>query len=364
MGEKPIYVTKAFLPPLEEYQKYLEQIWDNGQLTNSGPLHEQFEKEVAEYLRLGTPLKFVANGTLALQVALRALDITEGEIITTPFSYVATTSSILWEHCTPVFVDIDESTLNIDPNGIEMAITEKTKAILAVHVFGNPCDVEAIQAVADKHGLKVIYDAAHAFGVRYKDESILEYGDVSTLSFHATKLFHTIEGGAVIARDKTVADKVDLIRRFGHQGDNHKMLGINAKASEFQAAMGLLNLQYVEGLIGRRKVVSEQYDLRLAGLVERPVVSPSATYNFAYHPIILRDTQELQNVIKALNDRNVFPRRYFYPSLNKLPYIEQGVPQPISESIASRILCLPLYDSLDGDTVNKISDVVESCVKK
>lgn len=363
MNDEPIYVTKTFLPPLEEYEQYLAQIWDNVQLTNSGPLHEQFEKEVSNYLHLDAPLKFVTNGTLALQVALRALNITGGEIITTPFSYVATTSSILWEHCTPVFVDIDETTLNIDPAKIEAAITEATKAIMAVHVFGNPCDVEAIQTIADKHNLKVIYDAAHAFSIQYKGKSILEYGDISTLSFHATKLFHTIEGGAIIAPDKAVAAKVDLIRRFGHYGDDHIMLGINAKASEFQAAMGLVNLRYADEIIQRRKAVSELYDSRLKGVVQRPVTPADATYNFAYYPIILKNTAELENVTKALGRHGIFPRRYFYPSLNTLPYVEAGKPQPVSESIASRILCLPLYDSLSEEEVNKIGEIVATCVK-
>lgn len=362
MSQEPLYVTKSFLPPLEEYEKYLSQIWAGGQLTNNGPLHKQFEKQVSEYLRIDRPFKFVANGTLALQVALNALDITEGEIITTPFSYVATTSAILWERCTPVFVDIDENTLNIDPKNIEAAITPKTKAILAVHVFGNPCDVEAIQEIADKHNLKVVYDAAHAFAVQYRGKSLLEYGDISTLSFHATKLFHTIEGGGIISKDIQLASKVDLTSRFGHESDEHIIPGINAKANEFQAAMGLVNLQYIDAIISRRKAVSEQYTSRLGTAVKRPTLQEGTEYNYAYYPIVLKDNHELENVIKVLNDQNIFPRRYFYPSLNRLPYLNNESAMAVSEVIASRILCLPFHDSLDIDSVNKISDNVLQCI--
>ena len=362
MENTPIYVTKSFLPPIEEYEEYLSQIWQNAQLTNNGPLCLQFEKSVSEYLGIDSSLKFVTNGTLALQLSLRALSITDGEIITTPFSYVATTSAILWERCTPVFVDIDESTLNIDPKNIEAAVTEKTKAILAVHVFGNPCDVEAIQKIADKYNLKVIYDAAHAFAVQYKSKSILEYGDISALSFHATKLFHTIEGGGIVTTNSDVASKVDLISRFGHTGDDHEMLGINAKASEFQAAMGLVNLRHIDGIIERRKSATEQYDARLADVVRRPVVRSGTEYNFAYYPVILKNHDELQKITKALNDQNIFPRRYFYPSLDELPYVETKEALEVSKSIASRILCLPFHDALDVDTINKISDIVQKCI--
>jgi len=359
----PIYVTKTFLPPRAEYEEYLTKIWESDQLTNNGPLHKQFEKEVSEYLRIDLPFKFVTNGTLALQIALKALDVDKGEIITTPFSYVATTSVILWERCTPVFVDIDENTLNIDPKEIEAAITPKTKAILAVHVFGNPCNVEAIQAIADKHNLKVIYDAAHAFAVRYKGKSILEYGNASALSFHATKLFHTIEGGGIVTKGDHVASKADLSSRFGHNGDNHIMLGINAKASEFQAAMGLVNLKHIDGIIERRRLVTEQYDARLGGAVKRPIIQADTEYNFAYYPVILKNNDELERVMKALNAQDIFPRRYFHPSLNNLPYIHPKRPMKVSDDIASRILCLPFHDSLDLDIVNRISGIVLDCLK-
>lgn len=356
---EPIYVTKTFLPPKEEYETYLDTIWRSGHITNTGPLAAEFESRTKKYLGVDNFL-FVANGTLALQVALRALEIDDGEVITTPFSYVATTSAILWEHLTPVYVDIDAKTLNIDPTKIEAAITDKTKAILAVHVFGNPCDVEAIEAIATKHDLRVIYDAAHAFGVTYKGKSLLDYGDISICSFHATKLFHTIEGGAIIAKDTAVHDKAELMRRFGHTGDEHYILGINAKASEFQAAMGLCNLNYIDGNILKRREATELYDQKLNGLFQRPVIHPQVHYNYAYYPVLLQNESELERVVNRLKDINVFPRRYFYPSLNKLPYIPKTEDCPVSEDIATRILCLPLYADLAHQDITTISEVLSA----
>jgi dTDP-4-amino-4,6-dideoxygalactose transaminase len=355
--EKPIYVTKTFLPPKEEYEKYLDKIWQSDQLTNNGPLLSEFEVKTKEYLGVENFL-FVTNGTLALQLALRALDITEGEIITTPFSYVATTSAILWEHCTPVYVDIDPHTLNINPAKIESAITNNTKAILAVHVFGNPCDVEAIEKIAKKYNLKVIYDAAHAFGVRYKGKSLLYYGDISICSFHATKLFHTIEGGGIVTRDPVVHEKTELIRRFGHNGDEHIMLGINAKASEFQAAMGLCNLKYVDRNIKKRKQLSELYDKLLGSHLHRPRLNAEAEYNYGYYPIIFKDEMSLLKTFDKLNVHNIYPRRYFYPSLNKLSYLASREECPESEDIALRIACLPLYADIDADIVTQICEII------
>jgi dTDP-4-amino-4,6-dideoxygalactose transaminase len=353
----PIYVTKTFLPPQEEYERYINEIWKSGQITNNGPLLKEFEKRVKSYLSAENFL-FLGNGTLALQIALQALDITEGEIITTPFSYVATTSAILWEHLTPVYVDIDSRTLNIDPAKIEAAITDKTKAILAVHVFGNPCDVESIEKIAKKHNLKVIYDAAHAFGVRYKGKSLLDYGDISICSFHATKLFHTIEGGGIISRDAAVHDKAELMRRFGHNGDEHYMLGINAKASEFQAAMGLCNLNYIDDNILKRQEATELYDKKLNRLFQRPAIHSQAHYNYAYYPVLLQNEAELERVVNRLKDINVFPRRYFYPSLNKLPYVPNAEDCPVSEDIATRILCLPLYADLEQKDIERICEAL------
>ena len=252
-----IYVTKSFLPPIEEYNKWIAKIFENGQLTNQGPLLRELESRLSTYLGVKN-FHYVTNGTIAIQIALKALGITEGEIITTPFSYVATTSSILWERCKPVFVDIEPENFTIDADKIEAAITPQTKAILAVHVFGYACDVEKIEKIAKKHNIFVIYDAAHAFASKYKGKSLLDYGDISTCSFHATKLFHTIEGGACIVKDETVSEKLELIKRFGHNGDNHLCLGINAKQTEMNAAMGLSNLPYI-GQILEKRLVREKH---------------------------------------------------------------------------------------------------------
>lgn len=356
---QPINVTKTFLPPIEEFQAYLEGVWERGQLTNQGPLLKKLEAQLGNYLKVGN-LHFVTNGTLALQVALRSLGVTKGEVITTPFSYVATTSSILWEHCKPVFVDIDPETLCIDPDKIEAAITSKTKAIMPVHVFGNPCDIEKIDAIAQKHNIPVIYDAAHAFGVTYKDKSLLDYGDVSMCSLHATKLFHTIEGGLLIPRQKKAAYKIDHLKKFGHLGDDHIMLGINAKASEFQAIMGLCNLKYVDDIISERKNLSQLYDRLIGNQFKRPKIHKDTKYNYSYYPIIFKSEQKLLKALKDLREKNIFPRRYFYPSLNKLPYIKNLYSCPNSESIASRILCLPLYTGLSKKAITEIAGTLNA----
>lgn len=352
-----INVTKSFLPPLEEFQAYVEQIWNRGHLTNQGPLLKQLESEIAAHLKVKNP-HFITNGTLGLQLALRSLGIMSGEIITTPFSYVATTSSILWEHCKPVFVDIEPDSLCIDPGKIEAAITKKTRAIMPVHVFGNPCDIEKIEAIAAKHNLPVIYDAAHAFGVQYKGKSLLDYGDVSMCSLHSTKLFHTIEGGLLIAKNKLVGSKIEHVKKFGHVGDEHIMLGINAKASEFQAAMGLCNLKYVQSLIKDRKRASEHYDSLLKTHFERPSLREGTVYNYAYYPILFKSEKALLKAFEKLKTENIFPRRYFYPSLNTLPYIKQKTDCPVSEDVSSRIACLPLFNGIEEKVINKIAGVL------
>lgn len=348
-----IFVTKTFLPPLEEYEKYLEHIWSDNQLTNQGPLIKKLEDKLKKYLNVKY-LQIVTNGTLALQIALESLDINEGEIITTPFTYVATISSILWQKCIPVFVDINPKTLCIDPVKIEQAITKKTKAILPVHVFGNPCEVEKIKKIADKHNLKTIYDGAHAFGVKYKNKSLFNYGDISICSFHATKLFHTIEGGCLITNKKEIDQKIDLIKRFGHYGDNHLCLGLNAKASEFQAAMGLCNLKYVNKIIKLRKEKFKLYDKYLKNKFQTLQINQNIKPNFSYYPIILKTEKETLKIIKKLNDKQIYPRRYFYPSLNTLKYIKDKQKCPISEDISKRILCLPLYTDLKKEIIFKI----------
>lgn len=353
----PIYVTKTFLPPIEKYKKYLDIIWKNNKLTNQGPLVKKLESKLTKHLNVKY-LHYVTNGTIALQLALNSLDITDGEIITTPFSYVATTSSILWERCKPVFVDIDSKTLCIDSNKIEKAITSKTKAIMAVHVFGYPCEVEKIQLLAKKYNLKVIYDGAHTFGCKYKNKSLLNYGDISMCSFHATKIFQTIEGGCLITKDKKISEKINLIKKFGHIGDNHYCLGINAKASEFQAAMGLCNLSYINKIIKSRKKLSQIYDNTLKNYIERPILPKNFEYNYAYYPIILKNENELLKIVKKLNKNEIYPRRYFYPSLNTLPYLKKYEPCPISEDISSRILCLPLFIGLTKIQVKKICKII------
>lgn len=353
-----INVTQTFLPPKEEYLHYLYRAWDKHWLTNNGELVKELEGKVSEYLDVSSTT-FVNNGTIALQFAIKALDIT-GEVITTPFSYVATTTSIMWEGCTPVFVDIDADTLNIDPKKIEAAITPKTSAILATHVFGNPCDIEAVQAIAEKHNLKVIYDAAHCFGVGYKGQSIFNYGDISVTSFHATKLFHTVEGGAVFSTDKNVTERVQYLRNFGHNGPGKfKEVGINGKNSELHAAMGLANLKYIDDIIADRKRASKSYDSLLEGVLQRPKISVDAEYNFAYYPVIFTSEEKLLETEKRLNEAGIFPRRYFYPSLNTLDYLKTRQSCPVSEDIARRILCLPLYYDVAEDDIRTIVNIIK-----
>ena len=356
-SDEKIFVTKTFLPPIDEYQTYINEIWKSNQLTNQGPLLREFEEKTADYLGVEN-FHFLTNGTIALQIALRALDITGGEVITTPFSYVATTSAILWERCKPVYVDIDPETLCIDPKKIEASITERTKAILPVHVFGKPCDIEAIEKIAKKHNLKVIYDGAHAFGVKYKGKSLLSYGDISICSFHSTKPFHTIEGGCIITKDDHISKKVELLKRFGHTGDEHFRLGINAKSSEFQAAMGLCNLKYIEKIIRKRKTASQLYNSQLDRFFQSPKINEDTVYNYSYYPITFKNEKMMLDIKQKLEKQNIFPRRYFYPSLNTLPYLDEKQNCPISEDIANRILCLPLYESLKEDTIKKVCEVV------
>ena len=352
-----INVTKSFLPPIEEYIQYIRQIWDSNQLTNHGPLVKELERVLKD--RLGVKhLFFVANGTVGLQIAIKTLG-SLGEIITTPFSYVATTSSIVWEGCRPVFVDIDPQSLCLDPDRIEAAITPNTIAILPTHVFGIPCDVDRIQAIAQKYHVKVIYDAAHAFGVRYHHRPLPAYGDISVLSFHATKLFHTAEGGALITDNDDIAKKIDYMHNFGHRGkEDFWGLGINGKNSEFHAAMGLSVLPYVDRLIEERQRVSEWYDFNLEWKdLTQPRLPEETAKNYAYYRVLFTAEPILLKVKNALNAKNIFPRRYFFPSLSQLPYI-QDQPMVISENIASRILCLPLYAELVEEDVKRICKII------
>jgi dTDP-4-amino-4,6-dideoxygalactose transaminase len=352
-----INVTRPFLPNQEEYTKYINQIWQRNWLTNNGPLVNELELKLKTYLGV-KHLLFLSNGTIAIQIAIKALDL-KGEIITTPFSYVATTSSIVWENCVPRFVDIDEHSLNIDPQLIEQSITEKTSAILATHCFGNPCDIDSIAKIATKHNLKVIYDAAHCFGTLYNDKSVFSYGDISTTSFHATKLFHTIEGGAVVTQDPELLRVMAYMRNFGHDGpEKFSGVGINGKNSEFHAAMGLCNLPYAEEILLKRKEQSLYYDSVLEKLsVMRQRINPKCKYNYSYYPIIFENEDTVLKAKKNLEDRSVFSRRYFYPSLSKLNYVSLHDTQK-SDSIASRILCLPLYHELSREEQDMIARIL------
>lgn len=358
-----INVTKPFLPPISEYNAYLKSIWKRGWLTNHGPLVNQLESKLKDFFGL-EHLLFVANGTIALQIALRALDL-KGEIITTPFSYVATTSSIVWEGCTPVMVDISPQTFNIDPTKVRAAITEHTTAILATHVYGNPCDVEELETIAKEYSLKIIYDAAHAFGTKYKEKSILAYGDISTISFHTTKLFHTIEGGGMTAPNIENIKKISLMRNFGHiTATEFACVGVNGKNSEFHAAMGLCNLKYIDSILQTRKKLSEYYDIQLKGLaIRRPTITPGSEYNYAYYPILLESEKVLKELIEALNFNKIFPRRYFYPSLSVMNYIHTKFDTPICDDIASRVLCLPLYHSLSQEEIAMICAHIKRIVE-
>lgn len=352
-----INVTKTFFPPIDEYTIQLKRIWQNQWLTNRGELVLELEEKLKRYLNTDSIL-ITNNGTIPLQIALKILA-NNGEVITTPFSYVATTASILWENCTPVFVDIHPEYLTIDETKIEAAITSKTTTILATHVFGNPCNVQKIEEIAKKHHLKVIYDAAHCFGVNYNNKSIFDYGDVSTCSFHATKLFHTGEGGAIFCNDKHLMHQLFYSHNFGHNGPlNFHGLGINGKISELQAAMGLAVFPYMDKIIEERKKVVEYYDSHLNfEFINKMKLRDNTIWNYSYYPILFKNENQLLEAQKKLNEQNIFPRRYFYPSLNKVEYLST-VTMPISEKIASSILCLPLFVDLEEQDLNKICEII------
>ncbi|WP_316802142.1 DegT/DnrJ/EryC1/StrS family aminotransferase [Pedobacter nototheniae] len=349
-----IPVNKPFLPPLNEYQEYLTGIWQRQWLTNMGPLASGLEIKLKEFLNINH-LLFVTNGTVALQMAIKALDL-KGEIITTPFSFIATTSCIVWENCKPIFVDIDKDSLNIDATKIEASITEKTTAILATHVYGNPCDVVKIEEIAKRHHLKVIYDAAHAFGVKVNGKSVFEYGDISTCSLHATKLFHSGEGGLIITKDAELLKKLAHIRNFGISGfDTFCELGLNGKNSEFHAAMGLANLNYVENIHQKRKLLFDRYNEKLKNLQARiPSWHENSNNNYAYYPIVFKSEKLMLKCIDELKLNEIGTRRYFYPSLaSALPYL---VPQKmeITDDVSKRVLCLPFYYDLTLEEIDHI----------
>ena len=364
---KPITVTQPCLPPLEEFLPYLQQIWDNKWLTNNGPLHQQLEKELAEYLGVKY-ISLFANGTLALISALQALNIT-GEVITTPFSFVATSHSLWWNKITPVFVDIEPEYLNLDPAKIEAAITPQTTAIMPVHVYGNPCKVEEIQRIADNHGLKVIYDAAHAFGVKIDGNSVLNYGDLSVLSFHATKVYSTIEGGAIICHTEEMKHHIDNLKNFGFQDETVvEEPGINAKLNEVQAAYGLLQLKYVDGFIARRKEITYLYRNLLGDIPGIRFLDDmkGVTHGYSYFPILIdkeRFGYSRDEVYDLLRENNIFARRYFYPLISSFdPYnkLESSVPQNLitATEAAEQVLCLPIYVELEDKHIEEIIEFI------
>ena len=356
--DKLIPVTKSFLPPIEEYVSQVQRAYNNEWLTNRGELVRELEDKIQVYLgSKATPI-LMNNGTIPLQIALKLLGV-GGEIITTPFSYVATTSTIVWEGCTPVFVDIDPIYWTIDETRIEEAITEKTTCILATHVFGNPCNVEEIERIAKKNKLFVIYDAAHCFGVKYKGKSIFDWGDISTCSFHATKIFHTGEGGAAFVNKEELHEKVFYSHNFGHNGptDFHGV-GINGKMSELQAAMGLAVLPHMEEIIARRKKGVDYYIANLNFTkLSTLKLRENAQWNYSYYPVLFQTEAKLLKMQKVLNDGQIFPRRYFYPSLNFLHYVTSNQKE-VSESVSSRILCLPLYTGLAKEELMKITEII------
>ncbi len=340
-----IPVTKSFLPPIDVYTDYLKKVWDKKIMTNRGDLVLELESKLKDYLNLNH-LLCTNNGTIPIQIALK-LFANGGEVITTPFSYVATTAAIEWEKCTPVFVDINPDYWTIDETKIEDAITDKTTCILATHVFGNACNIEAIKKIAKQNNLRVIYDAAHCFGVDYNGQSIFNYGDISTCSFHATKIFHTAEGGALICNDKDKSEEVFALHNFGHKGKlEYSGLGINAKMSELSAAMGLSILPDMSLIIKGRKKIVDYYNKNLNfACFNTFKLRENSNSNYSYYPLVFNSKEYREKAEYQLNLKQIFPRRYFFPSLNHLPYIGD-ISMPISESISERILCLPLYHSL------------------
>lgn len=364
---KPIYVTQPYLPPLEEFIPYLEQIWDNKWLTNNGPFHQQLEQALCDYLGV-EHLALFTNGTIALVTALQTLRIT-GEVITTPFSFVATAHSLLWNGLTPVFVDIDSATCNLDPDKIEQAITPRTTAIMPVHCYGTPCNVERIQQIADTYGLKVIYDAAHTFGVKYKGGSLLKHGDLSVLSFHATKVYNTFEGGAIVCPDAKTKQRIDYLKNFGFADEVTVMApGINGKMSEINAAFGLLQLKHVDAAIARRGAIDALYRRGLSdikGITCLPETADTER-SFSYFPILVGKDYPLSRdgLYNKLKEHNIHSRRYFYPLISDMP-MYRGFPSalhhnlPVADIISQQVLCLPIYPDLERNTIENITNRIE-----
>ena len=363
---KPIYVTQPQLPPLEEFIPYLEQIWENKILTNGGPFHQQLEKALCEYLGV-EHIALFTNGTIALVTALQALRVT-GEVITTPYSFVATSHSLLWNGIKPVFVDIDPNTLNLDPAKIEAAITPQTTAIMPVHCYGHPCDVEAIQKIADTYNLKVIYDAAHAFGVRNDGGSVLRYGDLSVLSFHATKVFNTFEGGAIICPDAKTKQRIDHLKNFGFVDEVTVVApGINGKMSEFNAALGMLQLKHIDQALVQRKEIDAAYRDGLKGVKGIRCLNDAGekVANYSYFPIMVETDYPISRdaLYQKLKEKGIHARRYFYPLISDFPmyrglHSAQRDNLPVACEIAQQVLCLPIYPALNPEDMRRIIEVI------
>jgi len=366
VDNKPVFVTQPYLPPLAEFIPYLERIWANKILTNGGPFHAEFEAALCEYL--GVPfISLFSNGTLGLITALQALRVT-GEVITTPYSFVATAHSLLWHGNKPVFVDVEPRTLNLDPGKIEAAITPQTTAIMPVHCYGNPCDVERIQQIADNYNLRIIYDAAHAFGVRYNDLSLLNFGDLAVLSFHATKVFNTFEGGAIVCNDAKTKQRIDHLKNFGFVDELTVVApGINAKMSEFNAALGLLQLRHMDRILQRRAEVDRAYRCGLDGLqgIRCLPQGKQTVANYAYFPILVEPEFPLSRdaLYQRLKDNGIHARRYFYPLISDFP-MYRSMPSaqrsnlPVAASAADRVLCLPIFPAMDESTQVRIIELL------
>ncbi len=367
---KPVYVTEPFLPPLEEFNKYLKQIWKSKRITNNGPFHKELEKELCKYL--GVPyISLFANGTLALITALQVLKIT-GEVITTPYSFVATTHSLWWNNIKPVFVDIEPETFNLDPNRIEAAITPNTTAILPVHVYGNPCKVSEIKQIADTYGLKIIYDAAHAFGVKVDGISLSSFGDLSVLSFHATKTYNTFEGGAIVCFDEKTKQRIDYLKNFGFAGETTVVApGINAKLNEIQAAMGLLQLKYIDKSVQKRKRIAELYRVNLKNIDGINYLDDitGVRHSYSYFPVLVDEGKYIMSrdeLYEKLKLKNIFGRRYFYPLISHFSTYRglssaNPLNLPVAEEVAKQVICLPIYPDLEAQRkVTEITSVIAS----
>lgn len=361
-NKKIINVTKSYLPPLEEFIDEISILWENHYLTNYGQLNNKLVDDIKKYLKIDN-IHYVTNGTISLQLAINALDIQSGEIITTPFTYIATLSSILWQRCTPVFVDINKNNFNIDVTKIEQKITDNTQAIMAVHCFGIPCDVVEIDNIAKRHNLKVIYDAAHSFGTILNGRSVLSYGDISCCSFHATKVFHTVEGGLCVANKSDINKKIEAMKNYGIKDGKFTYIGLNAKNSELHAAMGLCVLRHIDEIIKMRRLKSELYKRNLSNKLYTPTLPQNFEYNYIYFPVVFLNENQLLSVLKVLNKKNIFPRRYFYPCVNRALYINDNNETPIADDISKKIICLPLDTYISNETIIDICNIINEIVE-